>query len=251
MSEKDPNQKHYFNPIASKEERVDQLSKFQKDQVFTLWEEGKGEDNTEEFTLIKFDAEKMVFLLKQNAGLLNKLAGSALKDKVALFRTSKGNKKYFSKGPLTYSEAESCYVLTIEPPVFMAQQRSDYRLDVDPKLIIVKLLWGGIEFQVNDISAGGLSLKVDAETSKLLSGREFIEECKLIFKDQQFMIPSVQILKEWTEDVPESNEKLFFFGMRFRGMATKFEDRLAQMIAMEARGKEIRKILDDKKTKLK
>jgi hypothetical protein len=251
MSEQDPNQKHYFNPIASKDEQVNQLSKFQKDQIFTLWEEGKGEDNTEEFVLIKFNAEKMVFHLKQNAGLLNKLAGSGLKDKVALFRTSRGSKKYFSKGLFSYSETDSCYILAIEPPLFMAQQRSDYRLDVDPKLITVKLSWAGVEFQVNDISAGGLSLKVEAETSKLLSGRDFIEECKLIFKDQQFMIPSVQILKEWTEDVPESSLKMHFFGMRFRGMATKMEDRLAQMIAMEARGKEIRKILDDKKSKTK
>ena len=99
MSKKDPNQKHYFNPIASKEEQIKQLSKFQKNQTFTLWEEGKGEDNTEEFSLIKFDADKMNFHLKHNAGLLNKLTGSSLRDKVTLFKTSLGNKKYFSKVP--------------------------------------------------------------------------------------------------------------------------------------------------------
>ena len=35
--------------------------------------------------------------------------------------------------------------------------------------------------------------------------------------------------------------------MRFQGMPNKVEDRLVQMIAMEARGKEIRKIMDKKK----
>lgn len=247
MSEQDPNQKHYFNPIATPKEQVENLSAFKKDQVFTLWEEGKSEKNTEEFLLIKFDPENMTLHLKQNAGLLDKLTGSSLKNKTALFRTSRGSKKYFSKGPFSYSDQHSCYLLKVEPPIYMAQQRSDYRLEVDPKMMNVKLVWEKSEFQVNDISAGGLSLKIDSDMAMLLKDRQYIQECLLIFKELQVMIPSIQILKTWEEQ--EEGTSWFYFGMKFQGVGSKQEDRLAQKVAMEARGKEILKILEDKKKK--
>lgn len=247
MSKQDPNQKHYFNPIESAQSQVEHLKSFKKDQLFTLWEEGKSEKNVEEFAMLKFDAKEMVIYLKQNAGLLDKLTGSSLKNKTALFRTSFGNKKYFSKGPLTYSDQDSCYLLKVEPPIFMAQQRSDYRLEIDPKLINVKLVWDKTEFPVNDISAGGLSLKLEDDMASLLKDREYIQECLLIFKDLQVMIPSIQILKAWEQE--EEAVTYFCFGMKFQGMGSKQEDRLAQKIAMEARGKEIRKIMEDKRNK--
>lgn len=247
MQKQDPNQKHYFNPIESKDQQIDHFQKFSSDQIFTLWEEGKSESNTEEFFFLSFDSSSFSIKLKRNAGLLDKLKGSALPNKTVLFRTSKGSRKYFSKGPLKFDDASGYYELFVEPPVYMAQQRSDYRLEIDPKLINVKLLWKEMDFQVNDISAGGLSLMLDEDDSSFLKGKQFIEECKLIFKDVQFIIPSISILKTWTVENPDTGGVFTCYGMKFQGMAAKMEDRLAQMVAMEARGKEIRKILDDKK----
>lgn len=247
MQKQDPNQKHYFNPIESKDQQLDHIQKFTAEQIFTLWEEGKSEKNTEEFFFISFDTATFTIKLKRNEGLLDKLKGSALPNKTVLFRTSKGNRKYFSKGPLTFDDSNGVYELKVEPPIYMAQQRSDYRLEVDPKLINIKLLWNEMEFQVNDISAGGLSLKLEEDDAILLKDKQFIEECKLIFKTAQFIIPSISILKTWTVENPDTGGVFNCFGMKFQGMAAKMEDRLAQMVAMEARGKEIRKILDDKK----
>ncbi|MGB0452365.1 MAG: hypothetical protein ACPGJV_01520 [Bacteriovoracaceae bacterium] len=242
MSSKDPNKKHYFTPIETDEEVSRHFSKFKSGQKFTLREEAEREELEEIFTFKSYAASaNKIFLNSTTTGLLSLVKKSSFINKTVYVMTDNSQFKFLTIGLLKFNKDQSLYELIIKGKIWLAQQRKDYRLTIEPGLD-VKLNWNDYIIPVIDISAGGISLKAQGISADALSRQKKIKSAIIHFGNQKLPITEMEVKNTWPDDT-DPHGHTHFFGLRFNSIQPQVEENLATLINSEARGREIRKII--------
>ena len=242
--EKDPNKKHYFEPISLNDAKAafDKASA-QKDYI-VVWVEGQNEE-IETYSIQSFNLASQTLELKPVGNLISRLAISKFSGKKIYFRLGSGKLQYFAGGVLQHqSDKLGYYNLKIEGSVFKSQQRSNFRLSAS-KLIKIRF---GIPnegtFQALDVSAGGTSFIVSSDSKDHFEKGTVFENCVLEVKGQTFTIPSCKVAGVWKFGTTESQLKI---GISFGKLSDDTENELVKIINSEARTQMIMQQLSEKK----
>ncbi len=241
---KDPNQKHYFEECTIKEIKEVFYSAAHKKFNFRCWEQGKGEEQVEEFELIHFDEASMIIGLKPKGNLITKIIGSKLNDQKIHFHLAYQKLQYFSSGKLLYDAMENLYYIYIKEKVFKGQQRQNYRLSTN-LIIKIGLLIDNQKYQGIDISAGGASIKITGDHP--FKKGQIIENVILFFMLTKYLIPEVKVANIEEHHAHENLLEYTKIGFSFHKLSVATEEKLFKAINSEARAEELRKSLLNKK----
>jgi hypothetical protein len=240
---KDPNQKHYFKEIAHEQVGAVMTALVKLRPQLILWPQGK-EDDKEIFIADRFDPGcHILFLKPEKKGLLSSLTRSKLLNMRLLVKLESPKMTYFSTTSLSRNEETGDYFVTFNDPVFVAQRRTNYRLNASHHLVL-KLTINDEVFPCLDISAGGTSFTVPKVREEQFSKGVLYKGCKLQFNRKTFLLPQIMIAGVWPyEKTRKNTEEFIKCGVSFQNLTKETEEALFVMVNSEARAEEIRKML--------
>lgn len=247
MSEKkDPNKKHYFQPVTPEEFSESMLMQcnLEDAQPLTVWEKGESEEQAELYIAVEYFPGPKIIKMKPTGKLVTKITGSLKAGKQVLIKVPIEDKiNYFTGGRFKFHPEDLTYSLEIQQDIFKSQQRGTFRLNAS-EVIPIQFKIDEQVFEALDISIGGTSFIVDEIDRERFAKGKLFKDCTLRFDRKNYYIPLAQIavLIPMTDaDVPNGKYKV---GIAFKDLARKTEDELYIKISTEARGDEMKKKFD-------
>ncbi len=244
---KDPNLKHYFQPVDFEEfaESMQAHCSLDGSQTLTLWEQGESEDKAEYYIAEAYDPSTKIIKLKPTGKLVTKITGSPKVGKLVLIKVPIEQKiHYFTTGVLRFHASTLSYSFEVQQEVYKSQQRGNFRLNASP-VIPIQFKIDEQVFDALDLSIGGTSFLInDYEVVRFAKGKIF-KECTLRFDRKNYFIPLSIIAAHLPG--PEENGKpsrKIKVGISFKDLPRKTEDELYIKISTEARGEEMKKKFD-------
>jgi hypothetical protein len=245
---KDPNERHYFTEVSAKE--TSEVFKMAiEDQIeFKIWEEGKSEDEIENFIPKSYDPKNHIIYLTAHRSILSKFFNSKLVGKSVFLKIGSGKFQFFSTGHFSQKPGTKEYLFTFTSPLFKTQQRSNYRLMRNPYVKIQFRVSEKLLFEALDISAGGTSFLVPKDDEILYAkGTEFTN-CRLGLNQYKFDIPKARVMGQWPLDIqPFDDVDMIKIGIGFIDLSKAVEEELFKIINSEARATEMRKAIKNRK----
>jgi hypothetical protein len=244
---KDPNKKHYFQPVSFEEfaESMSMQCSLEDAQPLTIWEKGEDESKAELYVATEYYPHPKIIKLKPTGKLLTKITGSTKAGKQVLIKVPIEDKiNYFTGGRFVFHQKDLTYSLEIQQDIFRSQQRGNYRLNASA-VIPIQFKIDEQVFDALDISTGGTSFLIeDAEKDRFVKGTLF-KECTIRFDRKNYFLPIVQvaILIPLVDAEGKFTGKIKV-GIAFKDLPRKTEDELYIKISTEARGDEMKKKFD-------
>lgn len=247
MSEKkDPNKRHYFQPVTPEEFAESMLMQcsLENAETLTIWEKGETEEQAEQYIAVEYFANPKIIKMKPTGKLVTKITGSLKAGKQVLIKVPIEDKiNYFTGGRFKFHSDDLTYSLEIQQEIFKSQQRGTFRLN-SSDVIPIQFKIDEQVFESLDISIGGTSFIVEEADKERFAKGKLFKECTLRFDRKNYYIPLAQVavLIPMTEnDKPNGKYKV---GIAFKDLARKTEDELYIKISTEARGEEMKKKFD-------
>jgi hypothetical protein len=245
---KDPNKKHYFQPVGP----LDFAESMSKPQTpdnplsLTVWEKGENEEQAELYIVLDYNPELKIFKLKPTGKLMTKITGSTKAGKIVLIKIPFDDKiHYFTGGKLKFHAEDLSYSMEIQQDIFKSQQRGNFRLNAS-EVIPIQFKIDDQVFPALDISTGGTSFIIDQSEIERFPKGSLFRECTLRFDRKNYYIPqaivAIHIPMTGEDGVVNGKVKI---GISFKELARKTEDELYIKISTEARGEEMKKKFDD------
>lgn len=247
MSEKkDPNKKHYFQPVTPEEFAESMLMQCSLEDAenLTIWEKGESEEQAELYIASEYFPHPKIIKMKPTGKLVTKITGSLKAGKQVLIKIPIEDKiNYFTGGRFKFHPEDLTYSLEIQQDIFKSQQRGNFRLNASD-VIPIQFKIDEQVFDALDISTGGTSFIIEESDKERFTKGKLFQECTLRFDRKNYYIPLAQVavLIPMTDgDKPNGKLKV---GIAFKDLARKTEDELYIKISTEARGEEMKKKFD-------
>lgn len=247
MSEKkDPNKKHYFQPVTPEEFAESMLMQcsLEDAQPLTIWEKGESEEQAELYMAADYFPHPKIIKMKPTGKLMTKITGSTKAGKQVLIKVPIEDKiNYFTGGRFKFHPEDLTYSLEIQQDIFKSQQRGTFRLNAS-EVIPIQFKIDEQVFEALDISIGGTSFIVDEVDKERFAKGKLFKECTLRFDRKNYYIPLAQVavLIPMTDGTTPNGK--YKVGIAFKDLARKTEDELYIKISTEARGEEMKKKFD-------
>ena len=238
---KDPNKKHYFQPVTPEEfsECMLMQCSIEKPLPMTIWEKGESEEEAELYIAIEYFPHPKILKLKPTGKLVTKITGSLKAGKDVLIKVPIEDKiNYFTGGKFKFHSEDLTYSLEIQQDIFKSQQRGNFRLNASA-VIPIQFKIDEQVFSALDISTGGTSFVIEQVDKDRFPKGKLFTECTLRFDRKNYYIPHAQVAIL----IPMEDGKLKV-GISFKDLARKTEDELYIKISTEARGEEMKKKFD-------
>lgn len=247
MSEKkDPNKKHYFQPVTPEEFAESMLMQcsLEDAQPLTIWEKGESEEQAELYMAADYFPHPKIIKMKPTGKLMTKITGSTKAGKQVLIKVPIEDKiNYFTGGRFKFHPEDLTYSLEIQQDIFKSQQRGTFRLNAS-EVIPIQFKIDEQVFEALDISIGGTSFIVEEVDKERFAKGKLFKECTLRFDRKNYYIPLAQVavLIPMTDGTTPNGK--YKVGIAFKDLARKTEDELYIKISTEARGEEMKKKFD-------
>lgn len=247
MSEKkDPNKKHYFQPVTPEEFAESMLMQcsLEDAQPLTIWEKGESEEQAELYMAADYFPNPKIIKMKPTGKLMTKITGSTKAGKQVLIKVPIEDKiNYFTGGRFKFHPEDLTYSLEIQQDIFKSQQRGTFRLNASD-VIPIQFKIDEQVFEALDISIGGTSFIVEEVDKERFAKGKLFKECTLRFDRKNYYIPLAQVavLIPMTDGTTPNGK--YKVGIAFKDLARKTEDELYIKISTEARGEEMKKKFD-------
>jgi hypothetical protein len=250
---KDPNKKHYFQPITHEDFAEIMLVQCSKENApsVTIWEKGESEDLAELYTAVKYLTQEKIIKLKPSGKLVTKITGSTKSGKLVLIKIPIENKiNYFTVGKLKFHPEDLTYSFEVAQDIFKSQQRDNFRLNSGP-VISIQFKIDDQVFDAMDISAGGTSFEIDEAQKARFAKGLFFKDCSIRFDRKNYYIPLAQvaILLPMPDEEGKVGKKLKV-GISFKNLPSKTEEELYMKITSAAHGEEMTKKFDEIMSKI-
>lgn len=245
---KDPNKKHYFQPVDPKEfaEAMLMHCTLENSAPLVIWEKGESEDQAELYVAAEYFPNPKVIKLMPTGKLVTKITGSHKAGKQVLVKVPIEEKiNYFTGGRFKFHPEDLSYSLEIQQDIFKSQQRGNYRLNAS-EVIPIQFKIDDQVYDALDISTGGTSFLIDEIDKDRFAKGKLFQECTLRFDRKNYYIPLAQVAAQ----IPMTDEsgapiQRYKIGIAFKDLSRKTEDELYIKISTEARGEEMKKKFDN------
>lgn len=247
IHKKDPNKKHYFQPIDSAEFAEAMLlhcTQVDADPV-VVWEKGEAEEQAELYKATEYLPHSKIIKVRPTGKLVTKITGSLKAGKQVLIKIPVGERiNYFTGGHFKFHPEDLTYSLEIQQDIFKSQQRGTFRLNASD-VIPIQFKIDDQVFEALDLSTGGTSFMIEESDKERFAKGKLFQECTLRFDRKNYYIPLVQIaiLIPLTDESATPNGR-YKIGISFKHLPRKTEDELYIKISTEARGEEMKKKFD-------
>lgn len=243
----DANKKHYFSMLSDRTKLGEIFSAMKKQEIeIVLWKQGQTPEEAEKFQVLDYQEQSKMFTIKGKSLLTKFIACALCKEETVLFKGTVDKLQYFSSGKLEYDKATTNHQFQITGPVFVSQQRSNYRLQAS-KTVRIQFKIDNEVFDGLDISAGGTSFIAKPEDKERFAKGKFFENCTLRVGRVDFTIPQVKVAGTWPVKDDEDNVTGLGLGIQFLNLPAQLDEDLCRHINSEARAEEIRKSLEEEK----
>lgn len=247
MSEKkDPNKKHYFQPVTAEEFAESMLMQCNLEDALplTIWEKGESEDQAELYIASEYFPHPKIIKMTPTGKLVTKITGSLKAGKQVLIKIPIEDKiNYFTGGRFKFHPEDLSYSLEIQQDIFKSQQRGTFRLNASD-VIPIQFKIDEQVFEALDISIGGTSFIVEEADKDRFPKGQIFKDCTLRFDRKNYYIPLAQVAVLIPMTEGDSLSGKYKVGISFKGLARKTEDELYIKISTEARGEEMKKKFD-------
>ncbi|MCK6596506.1 MAG: hypothetical protein L6Q33_15020 [Bacteriovoracaceae bacterium] len=244
---KDPNKKHYFQPIDFDyfESMIDSLLKKKEIPQITVWMKGDEESKAEAYVPWEYVSAEKRIKLKPTGSLITKITGSNMADKDVCVKIPIDQHTHlFTISKLIFHSVDLTYSLIIGEIIYMSKKRGSFRLNAS-KIIPVQFKIDNQVFDSLDLSTGGTSFLVpEADKERFPKNRVF-GDCTLRFDRKNYHINKAKIAGHFPPTTPDGEKPGFVkIGIAFLDLNYKTEDELYIKISAEARGEEMKKKFD-------
>ena len=244
---KDPNKKHYFQPVPHAEFAESMLMQCSLEgaEPLTIWEMGESEEQAELYIAVDYFPHPKIIKLKPTGKLVTKITGSTKAGKQVLVKVPIEDKiHYFTGGRLKFHSEDLTYSLEIQQDIFKSQARGNYRLN-SSDVIPIQFKIDDQVFEALDISTGGTSFIIEEIDKDRFPKGKLFTECTLRFDRKNYYVPMAQIAVQipMTDPAGKLNGRIKI-GIAFKDLPRKTEDELYIKISTEARGEEMKKKFD-------
>ena len=160
---------------------------------------------------------------------------SAYCDQNVFFKIGEGKNQYFTYTQLLFDPSSKVYRVFLTHDLYRTDKRSDFRLKAD-EYVSLDLEIKGKNFEVIDISAGGISFYINLGEQKGFEKGRVLKNITLSLNEIKFDIPWSKIVGFWigrdSEELPTGKIKI---GLAFQALPIETEKELFQEInkAME------------------
>ncbi len=237
---KNANQKHYFLTI-DEEEVLTILEKSAIEKILiTIWTTGKSK--IEEYQVENADIDSKRLMLIPQGGLLSKLSISQHANKNIFLKIGKGKFQYFTYTKFHYDQETKKYWIYLKDDIYKTQQRTDYRLEACSFHKIQFKIDNENIFNGLDISAGGTSFCIKADTRDHFEKDTVFRNCTLKFNQTKYTIPRAKVVGLWEQkDITGNTTNEVKIGISFEKLPKATEEALFKHINTGVRHNEMKK----------